>query len=529
MANDDGNTMIEKKTASFLSNAENPNGSLKDSQEKYNLLLELSNDGILIVQDGKIRESNDLMAQMCGYAVEEILDTDFASFFQPEDMALFEFLYDHLIGDPSAVEVHEMVLICKNGRKLNVEIAAGRFIYKKDPAILLIVKHTTDLINAHKALKRSKQWASIAALSGGIAHDYNNLLTAIMGNISLARTYLKPKEKPFALLEHALAASKTAKNLTHRLISFSKGGVPQKTRAPVAKLVQSATEFTLSGSNVKSEYTLPDDLWPVEVDKIQIGQAIYNVVMNAREAMPRGGILEVCAENVKHQKNGNYVRISFCDHGHGIPADDLPKIFDPYFSTKNMDAQKSTGLGLSVCHSIVIQHGGDIMVDSKPDWGTTIHLYLPAVTVNLQEDNLESPQEEEIPLFGEGRILVMDDEEIIRELAEKILTHLGYDFEFAANGSEAVELYRNALEAEIPFDAVVLDLTVRGGMGGKEAIQEILQFDSHVKGIVSSGYSADPGITDFRKYGFKGVVTKPYTLEELNQELTRVLDADGQT
>jgi CheY-like chemotaxis protein len=347
-----------------------------------------------------------------------------------------------------------------------------------------------------------------------------------MGNISLARTYLKPKEKPFALLEHALAASKTAKNLTHRLISFSKGGVPQKTRAPVAKLVQSATEFTLSGSNVKS---LPDDLWPVEVDKIQIGQAIYNVVMNAREAMPRGGILEVCAENVKHQKNGNYVRISFCDHGHGIPADDLPKIFDPYFSTKNMDAQKSTGLGLSVCHSIVIQHGGDIMVDSKPDWGTTIHLYLPAVTVNLQEDNLESPQEEEIPLFGEGRILVMDDEEIIRELAEKILTHLGYDFEFAANGSEAVELYRNALEAEIPFDAVVLDLTVRGGMGGKEAIQEILQFDSHVKGIVSSGYSADPGITDFRKYGFKGVVTKPYTLEELNQELTRVLDADGQT
>lgn len=497
------------------------------SQEKYDLLLELCNDGILIVQDGKIRESNDLMAQMCGYAVEEILDTDFASFFQPEDITLIESLYEQLIGDPNAIEIHEVVLICKNGRKLNVEITAGRFVYKKDFAILLIIKDTTDQINAQKALEKSRQWASIAALSGGIAHDYNNLLTAIIGNVSLARTYLKSEEKPFALLENALAASKTAKNLTQRLITFSKGGVPQKTKTPVAKLVQSATEFTLSGSNVKSEYRLPDDLWPVEVDKIQIGQAIYNVVMNAREAMPEGGILEIGAENVKHQKNGNYVKISFSDHGSGISADDLSKIFDPYFSTKKMGAQKGTGLGLSVCHSIVTQHGGDVLADSKPDCGTTIHLYLPATTSNPLEENLESQQEKEIPLFGEGRILVMDDEEMIRELAADILTHLGYDFEFAKNGSEAVELYRKALEAKIPFNAVVLDLTIRGGMGGKEAIQEILQLDPQVKGIVSSGYSADPGITDFRKYGFKGVVAKPYTLEELSQELTQVLNADS--
>ncbi|MGD8764927.1 MAG: ATP-binding protein, partial [Desulfobacteraceae bacterium] len=243
--------------------------------------------------------------------------------------------------------------------------------------------------------------------------------------------------------------------------------------------------------------------------------------------MPGGGILEVCAENVKHQKNGNFVRISFYDHGHGIPADDLSKIFDPYFSTKKIGAQKRTGLGLSVCQSIIIQHGGDVLVDSKPDRGTTIHLYLPAENVNSQENSLETRQEEEISLFGEGRILVMDDEEMIRELAEEILTHLGYDFEFAQNGSDAVKLYRSALEAKIPFDAVILDLTVRGGMGGKEALQKIRQFDPHVKGIVSSGYSADPGITDFSKYGFKGAVAKPYTVEELSQELTRVLNADG--
>jgi PAS domain S-box-containing protein len=527
MSKDDGNTMIERKTVSFLSNDENPAWLLEDSRKKYDLLLELSNDGILIVQDGKISECNDLMAQMCGFTVEEILDTDVASFFQLEDMTLFESLYEQLIGDPNAVEIHEVVLICKNGRKLNVEITAGRFVYKKDPAILLIIRDTTDHINARKALEKTRQWASIAALSGGIAHDYNNLLTAIIGNISLARTYLKPKEKPFVLLENALAASKTATKLTHRLISFSKGGVPQKTTAPVAKLVRSATDFTLSGSNVRPEYILPDDLWPVEVDKIQIGQAIYNVVMNAREAMPEGGILEIRAENVKNQKTGSFVKISYSDHGCGIHADDLSKIFDPYFSTKKVGGQKGTGLGLSVCHSIVTQHGGDVLADSKPDGGTTIHLYLPAATDNPLEENSEKRQEEEIQLFGEGRILIMDDEEMIRKLAAEILTHLGYDFEFAKNGSEAVELYRSALEAKIPFDAAVLDLTVRGGMGGKEAIREILQFDPHVKGIVSSGYSADPGLTDFRKYGFKGVVAKPYTLEELSRELTRVLNAEG--
>jgi CheY-like chemotaxis protein len=243
--------------------------------------------------------------------------------------------------------------------------------------------------------------------------------------------------------------------------------------------------------------------------------------------MPGGGILEVCAENVGHQHNGNYVKVSFCDHGRGIPAENLSKIFDPYFSTKKMGAQMQTGLGLSVCQSIIIQHGGDVQVDSKPDGGTTIHLFLPAVAANSPEDSLEIRQEEEISLFGEGRILVMDDEEMIRELAGEILTHLGYDFEFAKNGSEAVALYRKAQEAMIPFDAVILDLTVRGGMGGKQALQEILQFDPHVKGIVSSGYSNDPSITDFNKHGFKGVVAKPYTVEELNQELTRVLNADG--
>ncbi len=527
MVNNSCYHMKEEKTLNSSSNDGNPDWILKDGQEKYDLLLELSNDAILIVQDGKIRESNDLLAQMCGYAIEEVLDTDFASFFQPDDMALFESLYEHLIGDPNAIEVHEVVLICKNGRKLNVEITAGRFLYKKKPAILFIIKDISDRINAQEAREKSRQLASIAALSGGIAHDYNNLLTAIIGNISLARTYLNPAEKSFMLLEHALAASKTAKNLTHRLITFSKGADPQKTNTPVAKLVRSATEFTLSGSNVKSEYRLPDDLWPVDVDKIQIGQAIYNVVMNAREAMPQGGILEVRAENYQNGQNGNYVKISFSDHGSGIAPKDLSKIFSPYFSTKKGGAQKDAGLGLSICHSIVIQHGGDVQAESIPNRGTTIHLYLPAATGKALEENLENRQEQEIPLFGEGKILVMDDEEMIRELAGEVLTHLGYEVEFAQNGSVAVELYRNALETGNPFDAVILDLTVRGGMGGKKTMNKLLQLDPHVRGIVSSGYSQDSGITDFRKYGFKGVVVKPYTLEELSQKLTRVLNTDS--
>jgi len=251
--------------------------------------------------------------------------------------------------------------------------------------------------------------------------------------------------------------------------------------------------------------------------------------MNAREAMPEGGLLKVSAENVKSDDNlpilrkGNYVKISIGDHGKGITKKNLNKIFNPYFSTKKMGNKKGTGLGLSICHSIIKKHGGDVTVESKYGKGTTFHIYLPSANGKASHQKAAVTSEQEIPIFGEGRILVMDDEAMIRKLAGELLTYLGYEVDFAMDGTEAVKRYKQAMTSKKPFDAVILDLTVKGGMGGKEAIQKLTKIDPHVIGIVSSGYCNDPGITDYGRYGFSGVVAKPYTMGELGEKLNQVM------
>jgi signal transduction histidine kinase/ActR/RegA family two-component response regulator len=479
--------------------------SLVESEEKFRLLMELATDGVLVVQDGKIKEVNYYLAKMCGYTIDEVLDTDLASFFHADDIETIATIYEKPLTDNNALAVHDLTLMCKN------------------------VRDISDRNKSACKLDRTRQLESIAALSGGIAHDYNNLLTAIIGNISLAQTYLDPDDKVYLLLSQALAASKTAKDLTQKLITFSKGGSPDKKIADVAKLVKNASEFTLSGSNLKCDFNFPNNLWPVEVDNRQIGQAIYNVIMNAREAMPQGGLLEVSAENVNSSddlsnlRNGNYVKISIADHGKGIAQKNLDKIFNPYFSTKKMGDKKGTGLGLSICHSIIQKHGGKVTVRSKYSKGSTFHIYLPGADGKSRNQKAAVTTEQEIPIFGEGRILIMDDEEMIRKLAGELLTYLGYEVDFAKDGSEAVKRYKNAVASKKPFDAVILDLTVKGGMGGKDAIQELVKIDPHVVGIVSSGYCNDTGITDYGRYGFRGVVTKPYTMGELGEKLNQVI------
>jgi PAS domain S-box-containing protein len=358
--------------------------SLVESEEKFRLLMELATDGVLVVQDGKIKEVNYYLAKMCGYTIDEVLDTDLASFFHADDIETIAAFYEKPLTDDNALEVHALTLMCKNGHKIDVEVIAGRFIFQNKPSNLLVIRDISDRSKSEREIERTRQLESIAALSGGIAHDYNNLLTAIIGNISLAQTYLDPDDRVFLLLSQALTASKTAKDLTQKLITFSKGGSPDKKIAEVAKLVKNATEFTLSGSNLKCDFYFPDNLWPVEVDNRQIGQAIHNVIMNAREAMPEGGLLGVKAENVtsnddlSNLRKGKYVKISISDHGKGISQKNLDKIFNPYFSTKKIGNKKGTGLGLSICHSIIRKHGGNVTVESKHRQGTTFHIYLPS-------------------------------------------------------------------------------------------------------------------------------------------------------
>ena len=347
-----------------------------------------------------------------------------------------------------------------------------------------------------------------------------------MGNISLAEMYVetgKPAAKVLERLKEAERASMRAGELTQQLLTFSRGGKPIKKITSIADLLRDSANLALSGSNIRCKFSMPEDLWSVEIDEGQMNQVIRNITINADQAMASGGTVTVNAGNMivgsQHGlplSDGEYVKISIEDHGIGIPEADLPKIFDPYFTTK----QKGNGLGLAICYSIVKKHNGYIAVESQIGVGTTFHIYLPA----YQEEVLMKEEDRKgKPIMGEGRILVMDDEEMVRMTAQNTISSLGYKVAVAVDGTEAIELYKAAIESGNPFDAAIIDLTVAGGMGGKWTINRLVEIDPEVKAIVSSGYSNDPVMIRFEEYGFRGVIAKPYKIKELSEVLHRVI------
>lgn len=365
---------------------------------------------------------------------------------------------------------------------------------------------------------------SLGILAGGIAHDFNNLLTGIIGNISFAKTIVKPDDKIYSMLEKSEEASLKAKDLTNQLITFAKGGTPIKQLVCIGDLIKETASFAVSGSSIKCEFKIPDDLWSVEVDEGQIKQVISNMIINAEQAMPKGGMIKVRAENIVIGskdtlllKEGRYIRIFIIDQGVGISKELFGKIFDPYFTTK----QNRTGLGLTTAYSIIYKHRGLITVDSEPGAGTTFCIYLPASQKTTAD---KKGVEREGAAKVKRKILVMDDEKMILELTYNILQSIGYEVELARDGKEAIELYRKAKETNGSFDVVIIDLTIPGGMGGREAIKELLKIDPHVKAIVSSGYSNDPIMADYETYGFKGVIAKPYSIQELRRAVSDVIN-----
>jgi CheY-like chemotaxis protein len=340
--------------------------------------------------------------------------------------------------------------------------------------------------------------------------------------LSLARLDSKPGDQVVARLNEMEKASLQAKNLTQQLLTFSKGGEPVKKLVNLAELIKNSATFSLRGSNVRCDFSISQDLRPVEVDEGQIGQVINNLVLNADHAMPEGGIIEISSDNSALAAGnkfslpaGPYLRTSFRDHGVGIHPDHLPKVFDPYFTTKH----KGSGLGLTVAYSIIDKHSGRLTAESEPGHGTTFTIYLPA-----SEKPASQPVDEEKRLFiGNGKLLVMDDEEFIRDVAIQMLNKMGYEVSVAKDGNEAIEIYRQAQQSKEPFDAVIMDLTVPGGMGGREAIQKLKELDPNIKALVSSGYSNDPIMSDFRDYGFEGVVKKPYRIQDMSDALRSVI------
>ncbi|AFM27468.1 hybrid sensor histidine kinase/response regulator [Desulfomonile tiedjei] len=368
---------------------------------------------------------------------------------------------------------------------------------------------------------------SLGILAGGIAHDFNNLLTGILGNITLAQKLIDPDHTSHKRLDYAAKASVRAQDLTRQLLTFSRGGAPIKKPTCVPELLQESVGFALRGSNVDCEFYLPLDVWSVEVDEGQINQVVNNIVINAVQAMPDGGTMQVRAMNTVVSdgqglplKSGKYVKISIVDEGTGIPEEHIDKIFDPYFTTK----KRGSGLGLATCYSVIKKHDGYINVKSEVGAGTTFDLYLP-VSGRVSETNSE---DEKSVKNTKGKILIMDDEELIRDLAIQILMVAGYEVVPAKDGTEAIAIFENALRSGQPFAAVIMDLTIPGGMGGKETIRRLLRIDPQVKAIVSSGYSNDPVMAEFAFYGFKGVLEKPYNAEELSKALNAVLTPGGE-
>jgi len=392
---------------------------------------------------------------------------------------------------------------------------------------VLAFRDVTDRVRLEDELRRAQRMDSIGILAGGIAHDFNNILTAILGNITLAQMFSKSGQSVEDCLQQAEKACWRAEELTQQLLTFVKGGAPVKKLASLTTLIRETGDFALRGSNVRCEFAVSPDLWPAEVDEGQISQVINNLMINADQAMPDGGTIQVSAENAvvgpdddrSGLPEGKYLKISVQDHGVGIPPERIEKVFEPYFTTR----PEGRGLGLSTARTIVKRHRGLIAVDSQLDAGTTFTVYLPASEGTPQA----APRRANSALKGTGRVLLMDDEDMVLKTAGAMLEHLGYEVTAARDGREAIELYRKAMQSRRAFDVVVLDLTVPGVMGGQECMKELLEIDPRVKALASSGYSGDDVEGTYRREGFRGFVTKPYSLEKLGQALHRLIGGGG--
>jgi len=507
--------------------------ALLQSMERYRLLFDRNIAGVFQTdRNGRISITNRAFASMLGYDNTDELGgrsiTDLAT--EPHEIERF-------LGELSfRREIHnrELTMTARDGRTVTLLMNAGRIddTHGEGEVIEGIAIDISDRNRAEEDRRRlefqllqGQKLESLGVLAGGIAHDFNNMLMAILSNISLAKRSAAESPEILRRLNEAEKVCLRATGLTQQLLTFSKGGRPIRKTVPIAGLVGEAAAFAARGSNCNLDCRTHNEIWTAEIDEGQIVQVIQNLVLNAIQAMPDGGAITVTTNNthltegdVPALEAGRFVEIAVIDTGVGIPESDLDRIFDPFFTTKT----SGSGLGLATAFSIVRSHGGAIVVRSEPDRGSRFAVYLPA----SDKSQVDAEVRVEDSGQGHGRLLIMDDDEAVRSAAAELLETIGYEVDTAADGSAAIDLYTQAMESDRPFDAVVLDLTVPEGVGGRETMARLLEIDPRVKAIVSSGYSTDPVMANYREHGFSGVAVKPYSLAELAQTLKSAIGED---
>ena len=518
--------------------------ALTESEERFRGIIENTDAGYFFIDnEGNFQNVNRAWLKMHGYdSKKDVIGQSFKLTQVKEDVDAAQQNVDALlIGN--TIPTGEFTRLCKDG-SLGYHTFSAHSVVQGGQLVGLegfIID-----VNAHKLaekkkkeleaqLQKAQKMESIGMLAGGIAHDFNNLLYVVMGNISLVQDDLKPEIGVSESLKDAEEACIKAKELTARLITFSKGGDPVKKMMSIDNLLKDTIISASSGSNLKSNISITDAIRQVNIDDNQIKQVVRNIFVNAKEAMDDNGQLKVSCENIDIPQEGlltlnqgKYIKISFEDQGRGISKENMEKIFDPYFSTKDMGIDKGQGLGLTISYSIIKKHGGLITVESEQEIGSTFSVYLPAISVkkpdyqkSVKKPATHTPVKQ--PVTGTGKILLMDDEEAIRIFMGQVLNRLGYDAETCTEGKETVEIYKKAMESKEPFDVAILDLTNKIGMGGQETMRRLLEIDHNTKGIIITGYSDDPVVANFKAYGFSGVITKPATREELSRVINEVL------
>ena len=502
---------------------------LADSEKRFKTIFDNSMDGIFISDPStqKCLLANRTICNMLGYSQEELLAFSFKDLHPPQDHEWIIEDFNRVVNERKSISV-DIPILRKDGTTFPADISATIMELSGRTVLLSCIRDITERKAVEEQRLKISKLESVGVLAGGIAHDFNNILAAILGNVSLIKTLTDVNDKRSKFLEELEKASMRARGLTQQLLTFSKGGEPVKEVTAIAEVIRDSAQFVLRGSNIRCDFIFADDLWNAEIDAGQISQVIQNIIVNSRFAMPDGGIITVGCRNVTPDPSAaeslagkNCLEIRISDNGPGIPEGLRERIFDPYFTTKN----KGSGLGLAITHSIIRKHQGTISVSSTPQSGTTFTILLPA---SLSEPAVKEPPAMEPVTDQSGKtVMIMDDEESLREITAEMLNHLGYTAVTAADGQEAVERYRQHLDSEIPIDLVIVDLTVPGGMGGKEAAEQILAMDPNARLVVASGYSHDRIMANYASFGFCGFLAKPYKLNELQMILRKIFVTDN--